>query len=136
MKIQNFKRIIRENFDQEYGELIDGLGLSLNGFAESLVTALSGYLNDDNLNQSTATLDVTVDATGKPKSVTDLKANVKGKVVGTQVIRVENLTSSTSYPKACPFISFTDNGGLLRVNNVTGLAEGYKYRLTVRVYGS
>lgn len=136
MKIQNFKRIIRENFDQEYGELVDGLGLSLNGFAESLVTALSGYLNDDNINQSTTTLDVTVDATGKPRSITDLKANVKGKVTGTQVIRVENLTSSTSYPEGCPFLSFTDNGGLLRINNVTGLTAGNKYRLTVRVFGS
>jgi hypothetical protein len=136
MKIQNFKRIIRENFKEEYGELVDGLGLSLNGFAESIITAMSGYLNDDNINQITTSVDVIVDATGKPRSATDIKATIKGKIIGTQVIKCENLTNSNGYLSTAPFITYTDNGGLLRVNHITGLISNNKYRLTVRVFGS
>lgn len=135
MKLSTFKRIIKEDVKEEYRELVEKLAFSINPFAEEVIKALGNNLSvGDNFNQQIRDVTVEVDGSGSPKSILQFKTNLPSKCVGHQVIKADNLTNSSVYPTSCPFLSFTESGGILTVNNITGIPADNKFQLKLVLY--
>lgn len=138
MKVEAFRRIDKASVEEEQRPLIDALSGAINPLAEQLVNAVNGNLTTaDNLNREYKNVDVEVITGGNPKNTTEfqlLKLSTI-QITGINVVKAENLTSSTTYPTGCPFISYTQNGKVITIKNITGLAASNKYRLTLEILG-
>lgn len=128
MKLSNYKRIISTDFDQEDQQLIEKLGRNLNDGIDGLYFALNNKLTfEDNFLASVKDIEITVDASGTPTTRTSILLSNNLPVKGTQVISTVNKTDGSKYPTSAPFISFTQNGTSLFIDNITGLQANYRY---------
>lgn len=131
-KINNIKRIIKEDFPEDQQELIDKLSYSLNPFMEQVSNAFNKGINNDNLSREF--IQVTVENTaGELKIPTQFKTNLKGRIQGFHILNVENLTNTTTYPTAAPWISWTISGNIITIKKVTGIQDDNKYRFTLEI---
>lgn len=137
MKLSSFKRLDRQDFDQQYQDLIDKLGFVLNNDIQGIYSALNGGLSlADNLLCTIKDVPVVVDENGIPKNSAQFqidKTNMR--VLGCQVVNAINTTDSNTYPTGAPFINFTPGTQSVTINHVTGLQPNQNYTLTVIAYG-
>jgi hypothetical protein len=136
MKISGFKRIKKEDFDQEQQQLIDKIAYSINPFAEEVIRALSGNINQDNLNEKLKSIDITTDSSGIPTAEVQFKNPLTSRIEGLQVIKAENISNTTAYPSGGIFITYTESNNIVTVQHVTGLPANIKFRLKLKVIGS
>lgn len=128
MKLGNFKRLISNDYKQDYQALIEQLGLSLNNGIEQLFTAVNGKLTfEDNFLSTVKDIEILVDATGKPMNTASIALSNNNTVKGCLVLSAINKTNSTTYPTGTPFISFTQNGTTLYIDNITNLQPNNRY---------
>lgn len=134
MKLNNVRQIRAEDFPDELQQPMSQLGSILNPFMQEVVELADKRIDFENRVENIKTVDITVDSSGKP--TLNAKINVeKNTIRGTQVISAINLSNSGIYPTQQPFISYSIlGGGLLQVNNITGLQANNKYRLTIIFY--
>ena len=131
-RLNNVQRIIIEDFQEEDRATVEKLANILNYFMTQTTDIINGRLDYENINKQLVTIDVTVDANGTPIQATNFAAQAG--LRGGQVLRAENLTNRAVFPLSQPFVSFTPvQSGLYKVNNITGLQPGNKYRLTYEV---
>lgn len=131
MRLNNVKRLAKEDFAPEDQALVEKLSFALNPLLDQLNNAFNKNIDFDNLNQELLTVDVEVNASGIPKILTEIKSNLKTKINGLCVIRAINLTNDGTYPSGCPFITFDTNGSIITIKHVTGIPANKKYRLLV-----
>lgn len=135
MQVQPYKRIVTEDYDSKDQELISKLAYSLNQPLQDITTALTNNLNiDDNFQLIKKDLTVQVDATGTPTTTLQFKTGLSVSCAGIQVIKATNQTNSTTYVTGQPFITFTENSGLLTVNNIAGLPANNVFQLRLVLY--
>jgi len=137
-KIEGYKRVQKESVPEEQRAIVDAFGNSINPLAEQVVNAFNGNITTgDNLNREYKQVDVEVLSSGNPKNTTEFQLSKLSsiQITGISVIKAENLTSSTTYPTGCPFISYTQNGRVITIKNITGLPASNKYRLTLEIHG-
>jgi hypothetical protein len=135
MKLSNFKRIISTDFDEKDQPLIEKLGRNLNDGIDGLYFALNNKLTfEDNFLSTVKDVEVTVNSSGVPTTRTSILLNTTNVVKGTQVIATTNKTSATGYPTSCPFISYTQNGNTLFIDNITGLIPNNRYIIRFIAY--
>lgn len=128
MKLSNFKRIISTDFEEKDQPLIELLGRNLNDGIDGLYFALNNKLTfEDNFLATVRDVEVTVGATGSPTNRTSILLSNNLPVKGTFVISASNKSNATLYPTAAPFISFTQNGTSLFIDNITGLQANNRY---------
>jgi len=128
MKLSNFKRIITNDFDQEDQKLVERLGGNLNDGIDALYFALNNKLTfEDNFLATVKDVDITVDATGTPIIRTSVLLLNNLPVKGTFVISATNKSNAALYPTSAPFISFSQNGNALFIDNITGLVPNNRY---------
>tara|TARA_R110000868_G_scaffold125051_1_gene330553 strand:- start:153 stop:566 length:414 start_codon:yes stop_codon:yes gene_type:complete len=131
-QLPSFRRIVRQDYDPKYQDLIDTLSVSLNQGIEVLYDLLNGKLSiKDNFASTIKEIDVEVDANGKPKTKTIIKKTSTDRTEGLWVLRVQNLTNSNVYPSATPLISFTETTDSIIVDNITSLPIGYIFRIKI-----
>lgn len=134
-RLDNVRRILREDFDKEYQDMIDKLAYTLNSFMDQVVAQVNGNIDFTNLNQELVTFTMTVDANGTPVGNNLFKVSQTG-IAGFIVINAVNKTDSTSYPTHTPMIFGVTSGSTVKVNKIKGLTANEKYELTVMVIGS
>lgn len=135
IKIGNFKRLFKTDFEPEFQDLIETLAGSLNTAIETLYDLNNKKITlRDNVACTVRDFEVIVDSTGNPTTQTNIKLDVTSQIDGLQVIRAENVTNGNMYPNGCPFISYTQNGTTVLINNIKGLQESNKWRLRVIVW--
>lgn len=136
MRFFQTTKIDVSNFPDESQDAISVLAEIYNPLIDSLDNILNGNVDFENLNQIKFQIDVVVDSLGNPSIGNKVNLGTrKAQPSGMQVIRAQNLTSSTTYPISQPFISYTPVGnGLITLNNITGLQANNKYRLVVVAY--
>lgn len=133
-RLSNVRRIIAEDFPDEYQAIISRLGGVLNYFMEEVVELSNGNVDFQNLDQQLIQFEVQVDSDGKP-TLNDKILTNKINPNGIQVIKALNLTNNSIYPTGQPFISFTPSGnGFITINNISGLPADNKFFLTIIVY--
>jgi hypothetical protein len=87
-KINQAKRIIKEDFESKYNSLIDKLGFSLNPIIEQLVIAFNkGITFEENLNSEIKSVDIEVTEDGIPKTEVQFQSSLFNKIQGILVIR-------------------------------------------------
>lgn len=129
-KLQAFKRIITEDFDQKDRALITKLAYAINVFAEDVVNAFSNKITiEDNLNIVTKDLIVKVDSTGAVTSGGTLKTGLDHTCAGIIVVKATNTTTSANIPSGTPFLTFSETSGLLTISNISNLTSNNKYAL-------
>lgn len=131
----NIKRLAKEDFSAEDRELIGKLAFPLNSFMEQVRNLLDGNIDFQNLKQELVTVDVTA-VSGFPTVLTKFKSNLSGKILGMHCVMATNLTDGTNYPTSAPFISFTQDSGIVTIQNVSGLQDSETYQLKLVLYGN
>lgn len=134
MKPSNIRPIIAENFAPEDRDMIARLGGVLNYFMRQMIEILSENVDFDNLAWELATVNVLVDANGSPIQLTQFRSSINNPQ-GVIVVKAQNTSNIGTYPTAQPFISYTPTGGgVIRVDNVSGLQVDNKYTLSIIVF--
>ena len=135
-KLDNVRRIVKEDYDPIYRDLIDRLGFILNSFMEQTTTEMNGKLDFTNLNQDIITFRVSIDSSGVPIGSGLLRTTTIG-VQGLQVVKAVNIDNSTVFPTGTPFISFVASPvvNVLKMTNITGLKASDKWEITVVAVG-
>lgn len=137
MKLSSFKRLDKQNFDDQFKDLIDKLGFVLNNDIQGIYDALNGKLSlGDNILCTIKDVPIVVDENGIPKNSAQFqidKSNMK--VIGCEVMKAVNITDSNVFPLGAPFISFTPGTQMVTIDHVTGLQPNQNYVLTVKAWG-
>ncbi len=135
MKLDGLKRLVREDFPDDSKALVDKLAFVLNPYLEGIATVLNHNIDYDNLKRELKTIDVVVNASGNPIPAISFRNTLSSKIKGINVIRAQNNTSTTVYPTATPFITFTEENKIITINNISGLQLNNKYSLTIETIG-
>ena len=130
-RLDNVRRIIREDFDNEYNTLIGKLSFVLNTFMEQVVAQMNGNIDFTNLNQEILTYRVKVNDDFEPIGNNLLKTDI----LSSRGISVINITTSDTDVIPLPFISYSQNEKIIKIKNVAGLKPDVFYTLTMIVYG-
>jgi len=134
MKFQLFKRLVMEDFDSANQSMIGKIAAIYNPLVDQLNSGLNNRLDFSNLNQQLLTFKVVVDTNGKPTSALSLTSSLSSAIQGAIVVNALNNTDNTPLTGA-PFMAFSRNNGVLSVNQITGLAAGKSYSITVILIG-
>lgn len=134
MKISSQKRIYEQDYGTQYQELMQKLGILINGNFEVLFDAVDGKLGfKDNVASTITTFTVSVDASGTPRTAVSFALDsTQTQVQGLTVINCVG-SKANPYPNAVPFISFTQNENKVIVNNIKGLVADVQYSIKVLV---
>lgn len=135
MKLNDIKRLSTDDFPRDQAALVSKLAFALNPFLEQISTMFNKNIDFDNLNQEVINVTVELDSSGVPKTLTDIKSNLKTKVRGLVCIRAVNLENDGTFPTNAPFVSYTVLGNLTRIQHVTGIPANKRYTLTLISYG-
>lgn len=133
MKLQIPKKIRAEDFAEEQRDIVSRLGFVFNAFADEVYQALSKRLDYDNLSREMVLVTIQIDTSGKLINPPQIKTNLINKIKGIQTINAINLRNSTIYPLSYPFVSWTVNGSIISILNVSGLQNDSEYQLTLEV---
>ena len=135
MKLNNVRQIRAEDFDDEYNQLVSGLGSILNSFMQEVVELSEGRIDFENRPEVLRTFEITVNPSGVPIQAPFKVSTGKNRINGAQVIRAINLSNNIGFPTSQPFLNFNPLGGdIIQVLNVSGLRPGDKYLITVIFY--
>ena len=130
--IQRPKRITSESVKPESRDAIDTVGSSVNNFMEEVyLSIMKGLTITDNLNMELKTITLTVDSNGIPTPTVTFKTIIKTRVQGLLCIRV-----LSGLPLNQPFLSFTENNGIVTLTHITGLTANTNYQIVILVLGS
>jgi hypothetical protein len=130
-KAPNLKRIAKEDFPAEYQELIDKLAFPLNSHMEQVRDLFTKNVDFDNLARELITLKIQTNSLSKPITKVSFKSTLRNKIRGINVISANITSSNTSYVQSAPFISFSQNDGIVSVTNISGLAPETTYELVL-----
>lgn len=134
-RVPDFKRIAKEDFKSENRALVEKLALPINSFFEQVRNALNKNIDFENLNQQVLTINIRVDANGKPVVLSKFKTEINGRAQGIQCIKAVNTTNPGTYPTGTPWISYNELSNLITILNVTNLQAGDVYQLTLLIIG-
>ena len=136
-KLDNVKRVVKEDYEAKYHGLIDKLAFVLNSFMEQVTNEVNGNLDFANLKQDAVTVKFTVNASGVPDGSGLLRTAVASPT-GFQVIKVVNVDNPTTvFATTQPFISFTSgtSSGVVKIINISGLPANTAFNLTIVAIG-
>lgn len=132
MLLPTFRRIFRNDYKPEEQALVEKLSFSINSGFEVLYEALNRKLDFRNNFQATIKdIQVEVDSNGIPTNTAGFSLINSNRIDGILVLRAENLTNSSIYPTAAPFVSFLQNSDRVSITHVSGLQANNVYSLRV-----
>lgn len=134
MKLPALKRLVKEDFPQQYKQLVGQIGQVVNPASENISLALNNNLTFiDNISCNVVTVPITVDVNGIPINPTTFPITLTGQVNHLWVTRALNTTNAAIYVTAAPFVDWVNTGGNISVQHVTGLPANVTFNLTMIV---
>lgn len=131
-KLNSYKRITSGDYEADDQKLVEQLSLPINSAFADLFFALSSRLTfEDNFFCTVKDVEITADSSGNPTNRTSLSLSNTNPVKGVLVISAVNRTNPTGYVTNTPFVSFTQDGQTLYINNITGLIVNNRYNITL-----
>lgn len=132
MKLPNFRRIIKNDYDPEDHKLVETLSFSLNNGIEVLYQALNKAITlEDNIACTVKQITIEVGSTGAPKTKTSFNLNNTNRVLGLLVLNAINTKNPSILPEAGVFISFFQENKTVSINAIKGLPADQPFTLTV-----
>lgn len=136
MKIQSWKRILKTDYAKQFQDLIETLSFSINNAIDNINAALNNNISlNDNILCTVKTLNIQVDATGKPLTTLIFPLSFTGQAKLLEIGNVQNQTNSVLYPTSAVMFFWTQVQNGIQVNSITGLLVNNTYNITVVVYG-
>lgn len=133
MIFQTFKRLVIEDFPQQYQDIIGRVATVLNPMVDQLNIGFNHNIDFLNLNQQRVNVAVTVDASGIPQGVSGVVSHLKTTIVGVEV--VNSVNANGVFPNAAVQIFFTSTSTGITMNKIVGLPAGIPFILTVILQG-
>lgn len=131
-KLPGYKRIYSTDFPKDSQPAMEQLSYTVNNAFEGIFSALANNLNlSDNLAVSVRDLTVSVDANGNPLSTLSFGIDNNNPISGVIVIKASNQTNTSTYVTGAPFISYSQTGSKIIVNNITGIPTGNTFSVRV-----
>lgn len=135
MKLGNFRRLFKTDFKEEFQGLIDQLSNTLNSSFESIFQLTNKNISlKDNISCTLKTIQISVDDSGTPKSSITISLDSSNKVQGLTILKIDNLTNSTSYTSSGVNISFTITNDGVRIDNIKGLIASNNYQINLVIF--
>lgn len=132
MNVSFLRRLIKEDFPQQYKDLVGKIGYVINPAMEQLSLVLKNNITwTDNMAAQVINIAVTVDSTGTPTGQISFASNLNSPINHIMVTRAVNATNSTSYVTGAPFVSFLQDGNSVIIQNITGLPPNATFNLTM-----
>lgn len=132
MKLPSFRRIVKSDYEEENESLIETLSFTLNSSMESLFSAFNRAISlKDNVACTVRSITVTVDSSGKPKNNTQFRLDTNGRALGVIVLNAVNNSNPNILPLAGVFVSFSQDGTNIIINNIKGLPSDQQFTLTL-----
>jgi hypothetical protein len=136
MKIQSYRRLFKGDFPRDQQEMVERLSSTLNIGIETLYTALNKNISlKDNIYGTYKEISYVPTSDGTPETASGFQIDFNGRVLGLQVIRVENKSSVGTYPTGGVFITYSQNGTQVNIDHITGLVAGDTYNIRVFAFG-
>lgn len=136
MRLPSFKRLVKNDFDEDDKPFVEKFSYFFNNGVEALYNVLNKNVSlKDNILGVVKDVTVTVDSTGKPTNSTSFPLDISNKIIGLNVLRVDNNTNASGYPTGGVFVSWTQDGKNIFINHITGLVANNSYNVRVIVYG-
>lgn len=130
MQISNVRRIIVEDYPEESRETVGKIASVLNPFMDEVVELTRKKINFDNLARSLVAIDITVDADGTPKGVTQINTGLST-YSGKTILNVQSLVGGANVVSA-PYLDCTYQGnGIVRIIKFYGLPPNKKLRISI-----
>lgn len=134
MKISAFKRLVKEDYDAEDQPLIEKLASVFNLFQEQVYYAFNNNITlEENLSAITVTYKAKVNSSGIPIGNNQIKYTLKTRPKGSMVINVRSYDGSLL--AGSPFITYTLNGEIITITQITGLLPNKDYDVTIVFFG-
>lgn len=122
IKLPAYKRLYYNDFPKEAQTIVEQLSYTVNNAFEGIFSALNNNINlRDNLAVSVRDVTVNVDASGKPTSTLTFGIDNNNPIDGVLVIRALNQSNNSVFPTGGIFVSYTQNGNKVIINNITGI---------------
>ena len=133
-RLDNVKRIILEDFDDEHKDTVGKLATILNYFMENVVSTVNGELDYDNLKRQLVVIEIITDFAGNPINGTN-RFSAQSGAKGALVVSARGANNTSTLPVASPFIAFdpTQEPGIYVIKKAFGLLANTKYRLLVEL---
>ncbi len=128
-KLSSYRRIVKNDYQDEFKPLIDQLSVSINNGFDTLYNALNGKLNFyDNISSTIAEVKISVDAGGFPLQKTQFKLSGNNtNVEGILVLNAIGYNNSSLYPTSGLAVSYSSASGLVTIDNIKGLEPNKVY---------
>lgn len=135
--LPNQRRIFVSDFDEENQELVNQLSIPINTNIEFLYQTLNKNVSlKDNIYAEVKEFTTSVDANGTPIDTLKFQSVLNTAILGMQVLKARHSTGASVFPSATPFISFSQSGKTITINNIAGLPVGQSFVITLVAYGS
>jgi hypothetical protein len=136
MLLPSFRRLMAQNFEQQYQNLINTLSLSLNNGIQVLYDTFNNEITfRDNVKCTVVDVTLQVDSTGKPIQGGAFTLTFTGNVDGIFVTMVTNVNNPTTYPTGAVQVFGQQNMTTYNINNVTGLQANTSYTIRIIALG-
>lgn len=130
MQLSNVRRIIVEDFAEEDRDTVGKIANVFNSFADEVVELSRKKINYDNLARSLVTIDITVDAEGTPKGLSQINTGLSS-YTGKLIISIQSLSGGANVVSA-PYLDCTWQGnGIVRIVKFYGLPPNKKVRVSI-----
>lgn len=134
--LPNQRRIYLNDFAEKDQELVNDLSIPINTNIEVLYQTLNKNVSlKDNVYGELKEFNISVDATGAPTENIRYQSTLSTSVLGMQVLKARHSSRTDVFVTSAPFISFTQSGKAVTINNITGLPANQSFILSVYVYG-
>ena len=131
-KLSDIRRIVPEDFQRDHQQTVSKLADSYNHFCDELYPIVNGQIDFDNMTRRKVQFDVVIGTSGSISGNNAISTNL-AYVSGINIIKFDNLSSSSTRPTSSPFLNFTYKGsGRLVVDYIAGLPAG-KWRLILEI---
>lgn len=130
MQLSNVRRIIVEDFAEEDRDAVGKIANVFNSFADEIVEMSRKRINFDNLARSLVTIDITVDADGVPKGLSQINTTLSS-FSGKNIVHVQALSGGANVVSS-PYLDCTYQGnGIVRIVKFYGLPPNKKLRISI-----
>ncbi len=132
-KLSDIRRIVPEDYEEEFQESAELIAGSYNEFADEVYQLVNGGLDFDNLARASISIDITFDASGNPVG----NASISCKLAYVSMVhigKIQNLTNKSARITQVPYIDWTySGGGIVKILYGVGFTAGSKYRLILEL---
>jgi len=131
INISFLKRLVKEDFEAKYQDLVGQIAFILNPALEQITAILSNGLALSDLNVQVKQITLRVNSDGVPTTDASFQSSLKGRCSVIMIGRALNLTNPTTYPTGGHSVSFTLNNEQIIIKHITGLTPNDQWQITV-----